>query len=177
MPTPNPFKISQPESSEYPESYSAYINLVGQNDLILALSETMKTTMDFLQAIPVEKQLFRYQAEKWTINEVILHVIDAERIFAYRALRYARNDKTVLSSFDENAFVENSGANHRTWADLLSEYESVRTSTIHLFTSFSPDMLLKMGQTDRNKMTVKALGFAILGHELHHLKVIRERYL
>lgn len=170
-------QISQPEPTEFPASYSNYVQQVQGNDLLLAMDEKMESTVSLLKAIPTEKHLFRYQEGKWTIQDIIQHILDAERIFAYRALRYARKDGTQLSSFEEDEYAAVSGANYRPFEDLVFEYQAVRKSTISLFNSFSAEMLDSIGCTNQHQMTVRSLGFVILGHECHHIKVIRERYL
>ncbi|HRH34264.1 MAG TPA: DinB family protein [Catalimonadaceae bacterium] len=170
-------KIGQPEASEYPASLSNYISEVTHPELLSALAESHQHSLAFWESIPEEKRLYRYADNKWTIQDLIQHLMDAERIFAYRALRFARKDQTVLSPFEENDYAETSGANQRPWADLVREYDSLRQSTIYLFNSFPQEVLTLKGQSGSNFISVRALGFAILGHELHHLKVIRERYL
>lgn len=169
--------IPRPKTDEYNPQYSRYIEQVPFDDLIPGLAASMEEGMDLLQNIPAEKRLFRYAPGKWTIQEVIQHVIDAERIFAYRALRFARMDNTPLASFDEDAYAAVSDANHRPWADLIYEYQIVRRSTIILYKSFSPEMLAAWGKTDKYQMTVRALGYIMLGHEHHHFQILRERYL
>ena len=123
------------------------------------------------------KHEFRYAEGKWTIKDIILHLIDAERIFAYRALRIARNDNTALPGFEENDYVVAANANNREYESLLAEYETVRNATISLFETFSSEDLLRLGTASNNSVSVRAIGYIMLGHELHHKNVILERYL
>ena len=123
------------------------------------------------------KHEFRYAEGKWTIKDIILHLIDAERIFAYRALRIARNDKTALPGFEENDYVVTANANNREYESLFTEYETVRNATISLFKTFTSEDFLRLGTASNNSISVRAIGYITLGHELHHKNVILERYL
>ena len=123
------------------------------------------------------KHEFRYAEGKWTIKDIILHLIDAERIFAYRALRIARNDKTALPGFEENDYVISANANEREFESLLKEYIIVREATISLFENLSETDLLKPGTASNASVSVRGIGYCILGHELHHKNIIIERYL
>lgn len=117
-----------------------------------------------------------YAPGKWTVKDVIQHVIDTERIFAYRALRFARNDKTLLPGFEQNDYAVIAEATHRELKDLLEEYIAVRTATIQLFKSFTHEMLMREGQTASGTVTVSGIGFAIVGHTKHHMGVLKEKY-
>ena len=134
-------------------------------------------TEAFLNAIPKDKLEYRYAEGKWTVKEIIQHIIDTERIFAYRALRVARNDKTALPGFEENDYALTGNANARTLESLLAEYKAVRQATIALFNSFSDDMLKHIGTASNSPISARAIGFIIIGHEAHHCNVIKERYL
>lgn len=176
--TPTPFlSIPKPTADEYNPQYNRYIQQTPFDNLLPGMVESMQQTMALCQIIPEEKRLFQYAPGKWTIQEVVQHIIDAERIFAYRALRFARMDKTPLASFDEDAYAAVSMANSRPWDDLVNEYQTVRNSTICLFRSFSSEMLAAKGSTDTYPMTVRALGYIMLGHEYHHIQILKERYL
>jgi uncharacterized damage-inducible protein DinB len=120
---------------------------------------------------------YRYAEGKWSIKQVWQHVMDVERIFQYRALRYARQDKTILSGFNQNEYNEVSHADGREWADMLREYRAVRTASIELFRSFTEDMFSHIGQAGKSPMTVRSVGYLVIGHEVHHLNIIGERYL
>jgi uncharacterized damage-inducible protein DinB len=120
---------------------------------------------------------YRYEPGKWTIREVLCHILDAERIFAYRALRFARNDKTPLAGFDEQLYVPESNADQRTIVQIAGELKRVRETTIDLFKSFSPAMLERTGTANNAEMSVLALGYIVPGHETHHRHVLLNRYL
>jgi len=173
----NILAIGRPERGEYPEWYAAEIELVPYSELLNGLEDSFQKTSAFLRELPSDKLLFRYQPEKWTIQEMWQHVIDTERVLSYRAMRFSRGDTTVLQGFDQNKYAEMSQANERDWADILQEYSAVRVSSLMLFRSLNEEMLLRRGTAGRSEASVRALGFLILGHETHHLKVIRERYL
>lgn len=169
--------LSKPQPNEYPEWFAAEIEPVPYPELLDGLEHSFQETLAFLRTIPADKLLFRYQPEKWTILEVWQHVIDVERVLCYRALRYARQDTTVLSKFDEKAFAANSKANLRNWENLLEEYSTVRLSSQWLFRSFDREMAMLRGTAGRSELTVRAVGYLILGHEMHHVGIIQERYL
>ncbi|UPQ79484.1 DinB family protein [Flavobacterium azooxidireducens] len=165
------------QPTEYAPYYSPYIIALGNVNLIEELEKSMQNFEEFLTQIPSEKHEFRYAEGKWTIKDIVQHLIDAERIFAYRSLRFARKDQTPLSGFDENEYVDATDANKRTLSDLLQEYKVVRLSTMYLFKSFTDEELMHMGIALNNSFTVRAIGFIALGHQKHHQHIIEERYL
>lgn len=169
--------ITKPDRDEYPEWYAAEIELVPYTDLLDGIEESFLKTLDFLQTIPANKLNFRYLPDKWTIKEIWQHVIDCERVLSYRALRFSRGDSTVLHGFDQNMYAITSNANSRDWEALIQEYRSVRTSSIDLLNSFDEEMWMRRGTAGRSEVTVRAVGFLIVGHEIHHTRTIRERYL
>lgn len=162
--------------SQLPEYFDTYINHVPDIDLMDALS------IYGAELIHAEKKTLSqighqvYAPGKWTIRDIIQHLIDTERIFAYRALRIARQDQTTLAGFDENAYVRQAHATGRKLNDLITEFESVRQSTIYLFNSFNEDDLMREGFIFKSNISVLALGFTITGHVIHHMNVIKERY-
>lgn len=137
----------------------------------------MKTTRDFILSLPEQKLLHRYAAGKWTIKEVLVHIIDDERIYAYRALRFARNDATELSGFEQDDYARHSKANERDIKDILDEYAAGRNSTIALFNGLDENVLNRGGVANQNFVSVRALAYHIAGHEMHHVNIIKERYL
>ncbi|MGH2666139.1 DinB family protein [Flavobacterium sp.] len=164
--------------TDYADYYSLYIDQVENDDCIEALEENMADFVNFIENnIPPEKYEYRYQPEKWSIKEIVQHIIDAERIFSYRALRFARFDRTPIPGFEENDYVPVSESDKREMSDLLQEFLLVRRATIKLFESFSDDMLSSKGIASGHEIKVLAIGFIISGHAIHHQKVIRERYL
>lgn len=162
---------------EYNSYYQTYLNKTNSSELKDGLRINRDKFLLFLKSIPSNKHEFRYEVGKWTIKEMLLHCIDTERIFAYRALRVARQDQTPLTGFDQDAYAEPSKANNRSFESLLNEYKSVREATISLFDSFDDDMLLAKGFASNSPISVRALGFIIMGHENHHCDVLKERYL
>lgn len=160
-----------------PPFYKGYVKLVEHPDVLQALRISGYRTMELIHSIPEAKTDFRYADGKWSIREVLCHMIDAERIFAYRALRFARNDKTALSGFDENEYAKNLNASARSLKQIGDEMQHLRTTSVDLFESFNKEMLTRKGTANGNELSVVALGFVIAGHETHHCKVLQERYL
>jgi uncharacterized damage-inducible protein DinB len=163
--------------NEYIGYYHSYISRVHDNDLVTALENGEKTLIDFLNTIPEPKLDYKYQEDKWSVKEVIIHMLDVERIFAYRALRFSRNDQTPLPGFDENDYIPYVEAPARSLSSLIEEYKALRKSTIELFKNMSADMGRRTGIANGKEISVRALGFIIPGHELHHIEIIKERYL
>jgi uncharacterized damage-inducible protein DinB len=170
--------IPKPEGSEYAPYAIIYIGLLPDDGLILKhLQDNLAATTDFLNALPEEKLSYRYAQDKWTIKEIVAHLIDDERIYAYRALRFARNDQTELPGFEQDDYAIESRANDRTIEDLLKEFAAVRYSTIAMFESFDDEVLTRSGVASGNVMSVRAIAYHLAGHELRHMNIIRERYI
>ena len=169
--------ISKPSTDEYPAWFAGEIEPVYYNDLIGGLDESFELTLPFLEKLTKEDLVYRYAPGKWSIKQMWQHVIDVERVLSYRALRYARQDPTILSGFDEKKYAETSNADARDFNAILFEYTVVKKSTIELFKSFTKEMFMYTGTTGKSNMTVRSLGYLILGHEIHHVHVIKERYL
>jgi uncharacterized damage-inducible protein DinB len=170
-------RASDLNSNEYTSYYEHYIKQSGDNELLEAMQESSKALNRLFDGISDDKMNYKYAEDKWSIKEMLLHIIDAERVFAYRALRFARQDKTNLPGFEHNDYVVVSNANNRSKASLLEEYNAERASTLKLFSNFSDEMLLSIGVASGNQMSVRALGFVIAGHEAHHCNILKERYL
>jgi uncharacterized damage-inducible protein DinB len=171
-------RITKPLEGEYPPYADIYIGLVPGDGLVLKhLNESLKATRAFILSLPREKLDARYAEGKWTIKEILAHVIDDERIYAYRALRFARNDATELPGFEQDAYAVYSGANRRGVESLLKEFAAVRRATVALFESLDEEALARSGVADGKRTTVRALAYHIAGHELRHVNVIKERYL
>lgn len=166
----------KPVKGTYPDYYDNYIPLVKENSVLEALKNNGAHITQLMSQLPAERENYAYASGKWTVKQVLCHLSDTERIFAYRALRFARKDTSVLSSFDENAFAEAAQLDQRHLKDLIAEFETVRNATISLFAGFSEEELLRSGRTNLGATTVLALGFAICGHASHHLHILRERY-
>ena len=165
----------KPESNEYDKRLNSYIELVPDEDLNLQLLSPVN--YEFFKSISVEKQNFRYLENKWNIKEVLSHLIDCERLFSFRALWIARNMLPEQPSYDEKRAGEYSNANEREYKDILDEYYFVRKSTELLYKSFNREILSKIGKYADKFASVKALGFIVLGHEIHHIKIIKQKYL
>lgn len=162
--------------SVYNDYFANYVKLTKGETLMEALEHSDVNSLSILSSISEEQGPYRYDAGKWTVNEVIAHMNDTERIMAYRALRFARNDASELSGFDENLFAKFSNANNRTTGSLVSEFEEIRKSTTSLFESFDDEMLKKEGKANKLTFDVEALGLVIAGHSLHHSQILLERY-
>ena len=157
--------------------YDSYIALIEDSDIISTLEEQMNSTYEFLNNIGEEKGNYAYQPGKWSIKELVGHLADSERVFGYRALRFARNDKTELAGYEQDDYVANSNFKERTLKDLAEELLYLRKSNLILFRSFTDDMLKMTGIANESEVSVDALLFIIAGHEKHHINVIKEKYL
>ena len=170
--------IKKPADVEYAPYAKRYIGLLPDDGRVLEhLGENLKQTCRFLSLLGEEKLLYRYAPDKWTIKEIVLHIADDERIYTYRALRFARNDRTELPGFDQDSYALYSDANQRTLDDLLGELATVRAATLSFFNSLSDEALARVGVADDNVMSVRAIAYHIAGHELRHMNIIRERYV
>lgn len=168
---------TRPDATEHHPYYGKYIALVPEDDAIRALESQMSDALALLRTIPEAKGDHRYAPDKWTIKEVIGHLIDGERVFAYRALRFARKDQTPLPGFDENTYVPAGGFGRFTLADLASEWETVRRSNLALFRRLDSEAWTRRGVANDSPVSVRALAFIIAGHGRHHVAILRERYL
>ncbi len=169
--------LSELPSSEYNPFYQTYVMALGEVELIEELKRGKSTFLSLFEEIPEEKLNYAYAEGKWSLAEALVHIIDTERIFQYRALCIARNDKTPLPGFDQDTYVPYSNADNRSKSDLIEEYKAVRDSPISLFDSFDEEAIKRIGVASGSKMSVRALGFIICGHQAHHVRIFRERYL
>lgn len=165
------------QEGECPAYYFTYSNLVPEGDLLDLLKENFKETENLFDGVSETDGDYRYADGKWTLKEVLIHMIDVEHIMGCRALRIARNDKSALPSFDENEFVNNLDVSSRTVKDLMEEFTAMRKLTIEMFKHFDDAMLDRIGTVSGNNMSALALAYCIIGHETHHRNVINERYL
>jgi hypothetical protein len=171
-------RIDKPTSSEHAAYVLQYIRLVPDDGLVLEhLRANLDATTAFLRSLPDDLLLYRYAADKWTIKEIVQHLSDDERIYAYRALRFARGDATDLPGFDQDAYTEHAAANRRTLDELLYELATVRAATLSLYEGLGEDVLRRAGIASGNVMSVRAIAYHIAGHELRHMDIIRDRYL
>lgn len=167
----------KPNRDTYNPYFQDYIDLVPSENLMEELSLNLDLALNILSRIPKDKESFKYAEGKWSVKELVLHCIDCERVFQFRTLAFARNDKTDLPGFEEDDYVANSNCNSRSLNNILEELISVRKSTITLFNSFSDEVMLRGGLANGGKHSVSACGFIICGHLTHHINVLRERYL
>lgn len=167
--------ITEKEINPY---FLKYIEKVGENvELVEAFQNGMHQTTTFFENIPVEKHNYKYAEGKWSTKEVLQHLIDCERIFMYRILRIARGDKTPLQGFDQNIYIEPSGAGSKTMEDLLCEYKATRQNSIVLLKSLSDENLKQVGTANNGKLSARGAAFVIPGHDIWHMEVIKEKYL
>ena len=170
--------IQKPKPGDYAPYADAYVRLVPDDGRVLQhMQDDLKVVEDMARAQTTQHLTTPHAPGEWTIQEILVHVLDTERIFAYRALRFARGDATPLSGFDQDPYVPLSGANQRSIDSILDEYRAVRTATLALFHSFDEAALLREGVASDHRVTVSALAYLTAGHELHHLASIRENYL
>ena len=169
--------MTKPDFESLPPFYRGYLENVKDLDLYEALRKSGEDTYTLVRTIPEEKGPFRYAPGKWSIKELLCHMIDVERIMCYRALRFARQDKTPLAGFEENDYAPNANAEARKIESLLNEMKNLRQSTIDMFNSFTPTMLTYTGTANKSNLSVLNLGYIISGHETHHVSVLQERYL
>jgi hypothetical protein len=168
---------ARPRPADYNAYYESYISEVADGRLLESLVAQRDETAALLAGLTKTQAGYRYAEGKWSLKEVIGHVADAERIFAYRALRIARGDETPLASFDENTYVPAAGCDRRTLVDIAHEFRAVREATIALLASFDEPAWMRVGTASGKRVSVRALGYIIAGHERHHVRVLRERYL
>lgn len=164
-------------SSEFNPYYKGYINNAADEDIVKGLRQNIVKCVEFYGNIHDEKHDYAYAEGKWTVKEVLLHVIDTERIFAYRALRISRNDATPMAGFEQDDYVLNSDTTKRSLESLIREYKTVRAASISLFESISQDNLMNIGTASNSPISVRAIGYILTGHENHHNRILEERYL
>lgn len=169
--------IARPDKSEYAPDYEKYMALVPEGDVIATLSRQLETTLDTLRSIPEEKANSRYAEGKWSVKELIGHVIDSERIFGYRALRFARNDQTPLPGYEQDDYVNNARFGELSLNALAEELEHLRKANLCLFRQFDAETWQRQGEANEQKASVRALAHIIAGHEAHHMQILRTRYL
>lgn len=166
-----------PASSEYVHFYSDYVGLVEKGNIINTLNTQMHEIYTLINSVPGDKAFYTYEPGKWTLKEVIGHMIETERVFSYRALALSRGEQQALPSMEQDEYMEENNYNSRTLANLSNEYLAVRVSTIHLFSNMTKAMISKSGVASGFEFTVRSLAFIIAGHERHHINVIKEKYL
>ena len=168
--------IARPDASEHAPYYSRYVDLVPSGDILTTIATQIDGTLAELRRVSEADSLKRYAPGKWSIREVMGHMIDTERVFAYRALRFARGDRKNLLSFEQDEYVATAQFDRRPWAGLLEEFEAVRRSNLLMFRALDDEAWARQGVANGNPMSVRAAAYIIAGHELHHLRVLREHY-
>jgi hypothetical protein len=169
--------IARPVSDDMPAYYQRYVNTVKESELLDALENSLRNSLSLFASIGKEKESFRYAADKWTVKEVVSHIVDCERIFAYRALRFSRRDSTSLPGFNENEYTPNANAAGRSLEQIVDEYTAVRHASIALFKYLTPEMLDFRGTANGSAITSRSIGWIIAGHNSHHCNILQERYL
>lgn len=169
--------VPKPDASEYAPYYGKYISLVPGSNVVKALEQQISETLAPLSRCDEDQGEFRYEPGKWSLKEMIGHVIDTERIFTYRALRFARNDKTPIEGFEQDDYVAHGPFRRCKLADLVEEFRLVRGATLHLFRNLDEEAWSRRGIASGNEVSVRALAYIVAGHELHHRKIFQEKYL
>lgn len=167
----------RPEKNEHSEYFGKYIAKAKGDQILQSLKTGETEMMEFMQSLPADKWNHRYGPDKWTIKEAVIHLMDTERIFAYRALRVGRHDPTPLPGFDQDDYVPYYNVDHRTPESIITEYQTVRSGSFSLFGQLSDENLKAVGTASNHAISCRALGFMISGHEQHHLQIFREKYL
>lgn len=167
----------KPAANEYASDYDKYVSLVPNGNIVDTLTDQLEKTLTFFRGLSSAQGDFRYAPDKWSIKEVLGHIIDGERIFSYRALRFARNDQTPLPGFEQDDYIPAANFGARALGDIADEFENVRRSTLHLLRNLDDAAWQRKGSASDNEVTVRALAYITAGHELHHLNVIKTKYL
>jgi hypothetical protein len=169
--------MNRPEIGEYDPYYNTYISLVEGDNVLSLLESQPEKLRSILQSVSEDRGTFAYGEGKWTIKELLSHVIDGERIFGYRALRISRGDETPIEGFEQDGYIENSNANNRSFSDLLDEFELSRRANMLMLNAMSSDAGTRMGTASERTISVRALVYIMAGHVEHHFRILRERYL
>ena len=168
---------SKPDASEHVPYFGKYISLVPDGDILSSLTSQLADTLSFLRSIPASRADYRYAPGKWSIKEVVGHITDTERVFAYRAMRFARQDQTPLSGFEQDDYIRNGSFNDNLLSDLCAEFEHVRRASVLLFRHMNKEAWTRRGVASGNEVSVRALAWIIAGHELHHREILRTKYI
>jgi hypothetical protein len=169
--------MNRPEKDEYAEYYERYVSLVEETDIVAVLENQQTELLETFKQITEEKSFFAYAEGKWSIKELIGHLTDGERIFAYRALRISRADKTPIEGFEQDGYIENSNFNNTKLSELTEELILTRKSNLIFFRNLTEQAWLRTGTASENPVSVRALAYIIAGHIRHHLNILNERYL
>ncbi|MEP2023109.1 MAG: DinB family protein [Reichenbachiella sp.] len=170
-------QIAKPETSEYHNFYAGYVEQVGDRDVIQMISQQKEEFIAFISAIPEDRYNYAYAEDKWTIKQLLRHIIDAERMFGFRAMSIARGDQSKLPGFDDQMYVKMADDSKNTMKDLLAEFEFLRASHIQMISNFTNQANERVGNANGSDISVRAIIFIIAGHLAHHKQIITERYL
>jgi hypothetical protein len=171
------FRAIRPGADEHIEYYGRYISQVPDGDIVATLERQLPETISFLRSIPESRIDYRYAPGKWTPRQIVGHLSDGERVFQYRAWRFSRADTTPVPGFEENDYVDNAPFESVSMSDLLDEFEQMRKATVHMFRNMDEHAMSLRGTANGAEVSVRAIAWIIAGHETHHLKVLREKYL
>lgn len=169
--------MHKPEQNEYPAYYRRYVDLIKRHNILETLDIQKNEMNHLVNRISEEAAGFRYAPGKWSIKEVLGHLVDVERVFSYRAFRFSRKDPTPLAEFDQDAYIEAANLDARSLISLSDEYNTVRECTYSLFSGFDDLMISYKGTASGQSFTVRAIAYIIAGHELHHMKILKDKYL
>jgi hypothetical protein len=169
--------IGRPEAGEYDPYYERYVSLVNTDDIVTTLQRQPEDTQALLRPLSAKQAEFRYAPGKWSVKEVLGHLNDTERILSYRALRIGRGDKTPIEGFEQDDYVPNGRFGQRTLEDLLDEFLTIRKATVQLFAHFDATAAERRGTANQKQISARALAYIIAGHELHHRRILEEKYL
>jgi DinB superfamily len=169
--------MAPPDPSEYAPYYGRYITLVSGHDILAALEEQPRATLPLFSTLTEAQAQYRYAPDKWSIQEMLGHLIDVERVLSYRALRFARNDRTPLAGFEQDDYVRYGDFPACALPQLIEEFDVVRKATVLLLRRLAPEAWTRRGIANNNEISVRALAYVIAGHELHHRRVLEEKYL
>ena len=169
--------MQRPKPGDYAQHYEHYISGIKDDDIHKVLESQLSEAVRFFKSIPEEKGNYRYAENKWNIKEVIGHVADTERVYAYRAMCFGRGENKALPGFEQDDYVKEGNFTGRTMSELINEFRLLREADLLLFKSFDENMLSRWGYVEGNKITVRAILFIVAGHTQHHLKIIKEKYI
>jgi DinB superfamily len=172
-----PQSIGRPSESEYPPFHSGYVSLVPEDEILMVLTDQLRDTISFLREIPESRAAFRYAPEKWSVAELVGHVIDAERVFGFRAFTFARGDESKLPNFEQDPYVLNARVDRVSLSTLAREFGHVRRSHLLLFERLDPSDWRRTGTASGTTVSVRALAFVMAGHVRHHFAILKGRYL